>query len=370
MNYRREIDGLRALAVIPVILFHAGFQSFSGGFVGVDVFFVISGYLITSIILKEKHAGTFSLVGFYERRARRILPALFLVMFVCLAFGWVWLLPSDMKMFSESLVAVSFFASNIMFYLTSSYFKPAAELKPLLHTWSLAVEEQYYLLFPLFVMLAWRFEKRWIVATLAVLAGLSLGAAHYGSTTDPSFTFFLLPTRGWEILIGALVGFYLFGVNNDELTNSHRSPASQLLSFTGLLLCIYGVFAFDALTPYPSLYTLLPTIGTVLILLFATQETIIGTLLGSKWLAGIGLISYSAYLWHQPIFAFARHRFIDQPSKPALLCLAIASFLLAYVSWKYVETPFRCRQSITRRNMLATTVVQFHLCHDWVDWVR
>lgn len=357
MNYRREIDGLRALAVMPVILFHAGFQSFSGGFVGVDVFFVISGYLITSIILKEKHAGTFSLVGFYERRARRILPALFVVMFACLAFGWLWLLPSDMKMFSESLVAVPFFASNIMFYLTSSYFEPAAELKPLLHTWSLAVEEQYYLLFPVFVLLTWRLEKRWIVATLAVLAGLSLGAAHYGSTTDPSFTFYLLPTRGWEILIGALVGFYLFRVNHDEATNTNRSPASQLLSLIGLLLCVYGVFTFDALTPYPSLYTLLPTIGTALLLLFVTQETIIGKLLGSKWLAGIGLISYSAYLWHQPLFAFARHRSIDPPSKSLLLCLAIASFLFAYLSWKYVETPFRSRQFITRKNMIAIAVV-------------
>lgn len=147
MNYRREIDGLRALAVVPVILFHAGFETFSGGFVGVDVFFVISGYLITTIILAELEQEKFSIVNFYERRARRILPALFLVMLVCIPFAWFWLLPSDMKDFSQSLVAVSVFASNILFWQESGYFDTAAELKPLLHTWSLAVEEQYYVLF-------------------------------------------------------------------------------------------------------------------------------------------------------------------------------------------------------------------------------
>ena len=160
MNYRREIDGLRALAVLPVILFHAGFETFSGGFVGVDVFFVISGYLITTIILAELEQGRFSIVNFYERRARRILPALFLVMLVCIPFAWIWLLPSDMKDFSQSLIAVAIFASNILFWRESGYFDTAAELKPLLHTWSLAVEEQYYVLFPLFLMLFWKLGKR------------------------------------------------------------------------------------------------------------------------------------------------------------------------------------------------------------------
>ena len=169
MDYRREIDGLRALAVLPVILFHAGFEMFSGGFVGVDVFFVISGYLITTIILSELEQGRFSIVNFYERRARRILPALFLVMLVCIPFAWFLFLPGDMKDFSQSLVAVSVFASNILFWHESGYFDTAAELKPLLHTWSLAVEEQYYLLFPLFLMLFWRLGKRWILVLLAIV---------------------------------------------------------------------------------------------------------------------------------------------------------------------------------------------------------
>ena len=159
MKYRAEVDGLRAVAVIPVILFHAGFGYFSGGFIGVDIFFVISGYLITTIILTEKEQGTFSLINFYERRARRILPALFLVILVSLPFAWIWLLPSDMKDFSQSLVAVSTFMSNILFWRETGYWGAENELKPLLHTWSLAVEEQYYLLFPLFLLLMWKFRK-------------------------------------------------------------------------------------------------------------------------------------------------------------------------------------------------------------------
>ena len=170
MKYRKEIDGLRAIAVIPVILFHAGFENFSGGFVGVDIFFVISGYLITSIILSEKENGTFSLINFYERRARRIIPALFFVMLISTLFSWFWLTPSHMKDFSESLVGISFFASNILFWQETGYWGAVNELKPLLHTWSLAVEEQYYVLFPLFLMLMWRFKKRWILSSFFLIA--------------------------------------------------------------------------------------------------------------------------------------------------------------------------------------------------------
>jgi peptidoglycan/LPS O-acetylase OafA/YrhL len=173
LRYRAEIDGLRAVAVIPVILFHAGFELFSGGFVGVDIFFVISGYLITTIILSEMEEGTFSILRFYERRARRILPALFVVLFTCLPLAWLCLLPSDTKRFSQSLVAVSVFASNILFWQTSGYFSSAAELKPLLHTWSLALEEQYYFLFPIFLIITWRLGKR----SILINPSLELGKA-------------------------------------------------------------------------------------------------------------------------------------------------------------------------------------------------
>ncbi|HEY3487462.1 MAG TPA: acyltransferase family protein, partial [Gammaproteobacteria bacterium] len=348
MEYRREIDGLRALAVLPVILFHAGFQTFSGGFVGVDIFFVISGYLITSIILLEKQAGTFTLSNFYERRARRILPALFLVMFVCLPFAWPWLLPADMEDFSLSLVAVAGFAANILFWQTSGYFETNAELHPLLHTWSLAVEEQYYLFFPVFLIATWRLGIRWIAFLLVIAGSLSLAVAEWGSLHKPAATFYLLPTRGWELLIGALVAFYFFGRKPvfSELSN-------QAGSSLGILLILYAIFAFDEQTPFPGLHALVPTVGAALIILFATPRTLVGRLLSNKLLVGIGLISYSAYLWHQPLFAFARHRSVEEPDKLLLAALAVTAIVLAYFSWKYVEVPCRNKQRFKRKQVFA-----------------
>ncbi|MDA9194804.1 acyltransferase [Burkholderiales bacterium] len=224
MKYRKEIDGLRALAVLPVILFHAGFTTFSGGFVGVDIFFVISGYLITTIIVDEMDKDSFSLLNFYERRARRILPALFFVMLCTLPFAWFSMFPQDLKSFSQSLVAVPLFASNVHFWLTSGYFDTASELKPLLHTWSLAVEEQYYVLFPLFLMLAWELGKKWIISLLIIVAIVSVSAAQYGSTNHPSFSFYVLPTRAFEILIGALISLY---INHKQSIISVSQSVSQ-----------------------------------------------------------------------------------------------------------------------------------------------
>lgn len=347
MDYRREIDGLRAIAVLPVMLFHADFQTFSGGFVGVDVFFVISGYLITTIILAELQAGKFSIINFYERRARRILPALFVIMLACLPFAWLWLMPQDMKSFSQSLAAVSTFASNILFWRTSGYFESAAELKPLLHTWSLAVEEQYYLFFPIFLMLTWRLGKRWILWLLAAAFVVSLAGAQWYSVVKPEAAFYLLPTRGWELLVGAFIAFYF-------ANGSNRNPAkvlSEVAGVIGIMLIIYAIFVFDKQTPFPSLYTLVPTFGTALILLWATQNTFVGKLLGNKVFVGIGLISYSAYLWHQPLFAFAKHRSLEEPSQALLGFLAIISIVLAYFSWKYVETPFRDKKLFNRKKI-------------------
>ena len=347
MNYRREIDGLRALAVLPVILFHAGFETFSGGFVGVDVFFVISGYLITSIILYDMEAGTFSLIRFYERRARRILPALYFVIFACIPIAWLWLLPPDMKNFSQSLVAVSVFASNIFFWIESGYFSTAAEYKPLLHTWSLSLEEQYYVLFPLFMLLAWRLGKKWIVGLLIVMAIVSLTAAQWGSLNIPSATFFLLPTRGWELLFGTFIAFYYHQKKIISACDvNSNNTLNQALSLLGISLICVAVFVFDKHTPFPGLYALMPTIGTALIVLFAYPRTFVGRILGNKVFVGIGLISYSAYLWHQPLFAFARHRNIAEPNNLMLVLLVVIAFILAYVSWRFVERPFRNKSFI------------------------
>jgi peptidoglycan/LPS O-acetylase OafA/YrhL len=358
IKYRPEIDGLRALAVLPVILFHAGLQIFSGGFVGVDIFFVISGYLITSIIIDEKKAGTFTLSSFYERRARRILPALFFVMFTCLPFAWFWLNPRDIVDFAESMIAVVTFSSNIFFWHETGYFQTVAELKPLLHTWSLGVEEQFYLVFPIFLMLTWRFGKRWVLSSLVIVFILSLGMAQWLSVTKPAATFFLLPTRGWELLIGAFIAFYLADKSRENFSHS----VSHFLSLAGLLLIIYSIFAFDRKTPFPSIYTLVPTVGAALVILFSTKYTLVGKLLGSRLFVGLGMISYSTYLWHQPLFAFSKFRGLNEPGNLQIILIVGLAIVLAYFSWKYIEKPFRDRSRVTRNSIfiyssIATAII-------------
>ena len=352
MKYRAEIDGLRALAVLPVILFHAGFEWFSGGFVGVDVFFVISGYLITTIIISEMAEGKFSIVNFYERRARRILPALFFVMAACLMFAWLWLTPSDLKDFGQSLIVVSTFSSNIYFWLESGYFDTATELKPLLHTWSLAVEEQYYILFPLFLMLTWRLGLKWILILLSIFFLVSLGAAQWGAYNAPSATFFLLPTRGWELLIGVFTAFYL-----KYNTHLKSHAVNQALSLLGVGMLIYSIIAFDKSTPFPSLYALIPTIGTGLLILCAVPKTLMHKILSLKFIVGIGLISYSAYLWHQPLLAFTRHRLLGDVSDPVLVILCITSLVMAWFSWRFIEAPFRSKTNVSRRSIFKFSII-------------
>lgn len=345
MEYRREIDGLRALAVLPVILFHAGFKIFSGGFVGVDVFFVISGYLITTIIIAELEQEKFSIINFYERRARRILPALFVVMFLCLPFAWQWLIPTEMKSFSQSLVAVSVFSSNVLFWLTSGYFSTAAEMKPLLHTWSLAVEEQYYLFFPVLLMITWKIGKRWLAGLLMIIFVVSLAMAQWASVIFPTMAFFLLPTRGWELLIGAFIAFYFNSYGQKTL--SHR--ANEILAAIGFFLIIYAMFAFDKNVPFPSLYTLVPTVGAALIILCATEGTVVAKILGSRIFVGMGLISYSAYLWHQPLLAFVRQKSFVEPNIMLMIGIVLLTLVLSYFSWRFVETPFRNKSRYGRR---------------------
>jgi len=354
MDYRREIDGLRALAVLPVIFFHAGFQSFSGGFVGVDIFFVISGYLITSIILTEKSSGRFTLINFYERRARRILPALFVVMLACLPFAWLWLLPGNLNDFSKSLIFVSIFSSNFLFFNQSGYFDTAVELKPLLHTWSLAVEEQYYLLFPIFISILW--SKFWGRASGIILfvALISLIFSHWSAYNYPVANFYLLHTRIWELFIGVLVALYLF--NHDQNIHTNRK-INSILGLAGLILILFSIFTFDDRTPFPGFYALIPTIGTALIILFANEKELVGKWLGNKLFVGLGLISYSAYLWHQPLFAFARIRSFDAPTTGLLLALSLLAIFLAFLSWKYVEKPFRDKAKFSQKHIFIYSLI-------------
>jgi peptidoglycan/LPS O-acetylase OafA/YrhL len=342
LKYRPEIDGLRSLAVLPVILFHAGLSLFSGGFVGVDVFFVISGYLITSIILTEMSKGEFSLLRFYERRARRILPALFVMLLVCLPMAWLWLDPPDLKAFSKSLAAVPLFSSNLLFWRESGYFDAAAELKPLLHTWTLAVEEQYYVLFPLLLMAGSRLGRGAIVALLAVLALASLALAEHGARQESVAAFYLLHARAWELLIGAFIAFYFTW----RPRSVEPSLQAQVGSLLGVAMIGYGVLAFDHATPFPGVNALLPTLGAALVIVFAHPGNVVGQVLASRPLVGIGLISYSAYLWHQPLFAFARNNSLVAPSPLTMLGLSGLSLVLAWLSWRFVERGFRDRRSV------------------------
>ena len=332
IQYRPEIDGLRAVAVIPVILFHAGFSTFGGGYVGVDVFFVISGYLITSIILRELERGTFTFAKFYERRARRILPALYLMMLCCLPFAWMWMLPKEFKDFAASLQSVVLFVSNIAFWAQSGYFATAAELKPLLHTWSLAVEEQFYLLFPVALLFLWRHGRRKVALWLALAGLASLLLSEFLARAFPNFNFFWLPPRIWELMAGALCAFARIGRNRLR---------DNLLSLAGLAAILAAVFAFDRNTPMPSLYGVLPVGGACLILAFGVAGTATARLLSLPAVVGVGLISYSAYLWHQPLLAFARIRILTEPSPLTMAALVAATFPLAWLSWRFVETPFR-----------------------------
>jgi peptidoglycan/LPS O-acetylase OafA/YrhL len=285
---------------------------------------------------------------------RRILPGLFIVMLACLPFAWLWMLPSEIKAFSKSLVAVAGFVSNLLFWREGGYFETPGAVKPLFHTWSLAVEEQYYVLFPLFLLLIWRWGKRWISVIFAVLAIFSLAAAVWASRNHPQAGFYLLPTRGWELLIGASIAVY--SLNASPAAAAARENASlvhEAGAILGLVLIAYSVIAFDRSVPYPSLYTLVPTLGTALVILYANPRTHVGKLLATPILVGVGLISYSAYLWHQPLFAFARIRQEDALRPPLAFALAVAAIACAYVSWRYVEKPFRNRGQFGRTTVFA-----------------
>ncbi len=328
MIYRREVDGLRAVAVVSVILFHAGFTWIPGGYVGVDVFFVISGYLITTILVTEQMQGRGSLLRFYERRARRILPALFVVLAACLPLAWHLMLPYQFKDFAKSVLAVLTFSSNILFWRESGYFAAATELKPLLHTWSLAIEEQFYVVLPLVIMAVWRFGLRPLTALLVIVATASLGLAEWASFKGIVVAnFYLMPTRAWELLIGALVGIWLL---------QRPAPvgrAAAAASVLGLGLILYGVFRFDRSTPFPGLLALVPTLGTALVILCGSAPGGARRLLSLRPVVAIGLISYSAYLWHQPLYAFARLAKPEPSQRQLLFCgLIVATLVLGWLT--------------------------------------
>ena len=358
MRHRADIDGLRAIAVVPVVLFHAGVSQVSGGFVGVDIFFVISGYLITSLILGEMAEGRFSLLSFYERRIRRIFPALFLVLAVSSVLALRLFMPPDLVAFGRSLVATALFVSNMHFYGDSGYFAAALDTKPLLHTWSLAIEEQFYIVFPLLLLLAVRWGgRRWIGVVLALFA-LSLAASIRITPVDPDAAFYLAPTRAWELLLGALLA--------SGIVPSVKFPVlREALAVVGLALIVYAVFHFSSATPFPGSSALIPCLGAALLIYAGRGErtSMVSKALGLWPLAFVGLISYSLYLWHWPLLVFAHYYNIRALSGAQAASIVIASFVLAVLSWAYVEQPFRRKPIGISREMLfagaATAIVSF-----------
>ncbi len=344
--YRPEIDGLRALAVLPVVFYHAGFAPFSGGFVGVDVFFVISGYLITAILVREIGAGEFSLARFYERRARRLFPALFAVIGAASVAGVFLLMPTELEDFGESAATTALFTSNFLFFSEAGYFAGPAELKPLLHTWSLAIEEQYYLLFPGFLLLITRYARSHYLQWVVGLWLVSFITSVVWIEADPDGAFYLLPSRTWELMTGSLLA-----IGNWKIS---RPALNEFGAALGVLLILWAVFGFSSATPFPGAAALLPCLGTALVILCAQQAhaTVVGRLLSWRPIVFVGLISYSLYLWHWPLLVYARHALVRslQPLEAAVI-VALA-IVLAIASWKFIEQPFRGRHGWLNRKQV------------------
>ena len=336
LKYRPQIDGLRGLAIIPVVLFHTNFKFFDGGYIGVDIFFVISGFLITMILINDVQKQQFTLTNFYERRARRILPALYLVVFCSLIFSYFVLVPEHLVSLAKSATSVPLFFSNFFFWSERGYFNNAAELKPLIHTWSLAVEEQFYIIFPLFISILYLGRKRILLFLMVIIFLLSLFASFYLTKVHFSTAFFLPFSRAWEILIGCFVAFYVNMKRNESKIEYKIN--SELISLLGLSLIIYSYVTFNKSTLFPYISALLPTLGTAMIIIGTEKGTYVKSLLSSRLLVYTGLLGYSLYLIHQPVFVFARHMYIFEGNE---LALVLISLILAYFSYKFIETPFR-----------------------------
>lgn len=342
-SYRRDIDGLRTIAVLPVVLGHAGLSLFSGGFVGVDVFFVISGFLITGILIREIEAERFSLIGFYERRARRILPALFVVMALCLLLAWFTWPPMRFRGLGTASIATLLFASNVLFWRNASdYFAPDVLRDPLLHTWSLAVEEQFYLFFPLLLWALAGMARRRLRSVIAALVALSFVYAVWATYHTPIAAFYLIPSRIWELGMGALLALGAF-------PEIRRKAFAEALSGLGLLAILSTVLLLNDETRFPGAAALPPVLGALAIIWAGRDhQTLTGRLLSTKPFVAIGLISYSLYLVHWPVLVWTRDftGTLDLPLPLALFCVVL-SIVLAWLSWRFVEQPFRTHRDKT-----------------------
>ncbi len=334
-TYRPDIDGLRAIAVLSVVFFHANFAEVSGGFVGVDIFFVISGYLITGIIARELENGHFSFSNFYSRRIKRICPALFVVLGLSALAGFFLLVPSDLRTFGRSIVAAVLFYSNWLFYNEVDYFDGPAIEKPLLHTWSLAIEEQFYLIWPVAIFCLYKaFGRKVLPYLILAILCLSLAASQIVIGRDQASVFYLLPYRAWELLLGAYIAVAPFAVRSRRV--------ASLLGVAGFAAIAYAAFSFDIKTPFPGLNALFPCIGAAILISAGMQRQAFShRVLSLGPLRFVGKISYSLYLIHWPLFSFA-HLAFDRPLTMGERATILAvSFILAALSYWFVETPAR-----------------------------
>ena len=358
INYRPEIDGLRAIAVSAVIVYHSkitlyGFRLFEGGFLGVDIFFVISGYLITSIILKELvTTNKFSFKNFYERRIRRILPALLFVILVSLPLAWIILFPSSLIDFANSIIYSLGFSSNLYFYFTGQQYGAIDSFyKPFLHTWSLSIEEQYYILFPLFFFLVFKYFKKNLIYILITIFTLSLIFSTWLNFSNPSLNFYFISSRIWELLAGSILA-YFEAKSENRIKNNKISLALPSLGF---FLILFSILFFNHELDHPSINTLPVIIGTCLIISFSQKGEIITKILSSKLFVGLGLISYSLYLWHYPILVFLITTGFTEISIFKKVLIGLALLLLSLFSFYFIEKPFR--NSKIRFNFLLNLIL-------------
>ncbi len=346
--FRPDIDTLRAVAVLSVFFFHLGVPGFGGGYVGVDVFFVISGFLITTVITREGRA--FSLADFYRRRAKRILPALFLVVAVTLLACWLVMIPPDFRNVSRSAAAVALFVSNLLFWTEAGYFEPAAHLMPLLHTWSLGVEEQFYILLPVLLLALYRLRlgKTGILAVILVLTAASLSLSVLRPSFETGDAFFLPQFRAWELLFGVLLAL--------AAPKPPRGPAARTaLALTGLALILVPVLAYSDRTPFPGLTALPPCIGTALVIFARTgPDSRTGRALSLPLPLFFGRISYALYLWHWPILALLFYRTLTPPDAPRMFAVFALTTGLAWATTRFLETPVRRSRPGFRQVLTAT----------------
>ncbi len=361
LKYRADIDGLRAISVFAVILYHANFilfdrEIFSGGFIGVDIFFVISGYLISSLILKGFSENNFSIKNFYIRRIRRIIPVLFFVILFCIPIAYIFFLPSSLNDFLQSTISSLFFVSNYYFHHTGLiYGGPDSALKPLLHTWSLSVEEQFYIIFPVILIIIRKYFNNYILHLFILFFLTSFITTQIISIKFPIYNFYFINVRIWELLTGSIIAF--LNINSIK----YKNKLTNYLPILGLVFILISMLVLTDEMSLPSIYTLPAVIGTSLIIFFGSDNNAVTKFLSMKLFVSFGLISYSLYLWHFPLFAFYNYIYYENNSFIIKILIIFLSIILSIFSYFLIEKPFRNKKIINNKNLFISLATLFFI---------